>query len=100
MVKMFMRPVWVGGASGYRYDVEFDGQVVVSRSRVPVLDAARWCAGQGKDGILEVWRYGGSGPCMIAEIGKAATRTILENERHGPRFVKWHPFERTAVDAA
>ena len=92
-VKVFMRPVWVGGASGYRYDVELDGEVIVRRSRVPALDAARWLRGAGKDGVLEVWRYGGSGPCMIAEISRAACRTVVESERHGPRFGKWQAFD-------
>ena len=95
--RVYIRPVWVGGSSGYRYDVEHEGRVVVARSRVPSSDASRWCAGEGKDGILEVWRYGGSGPCMVAEIGHAATRTVTESERQGPKWTRWVPFEKGVI---
>ena len=92
-----MRPVWVGGNVGYRYDMLLDGQVIVERSRVPVSDAARWCAGKGKDGILEVVRYGGSGVAMRGEISRMARWTVDERERSGPTFKKWRPFDRARV---
>lgn len=94
VTKVFIHPVWVGGKQGYRYDIEHDGRIVVSKSRVPFCDAARWCAGEGKDGILEMWRYGGSGPAMKGEIGRYAALTVRETGREAPRFQKWKPFER------
>jgi hypothetical protein len=94
VVKVYMRPVWVGGNAGYRYDLEHDGRIVVERSKVPLCDAARWCAGEGKNGKVEVWRYGGSGPAMIAEIERYAALTVRETETVSPRFVKWRPFDR------
>lgn len=98
VTKVFIHPVRT--ASGYRYDIEHDGQIVVSRSRVPFCDAARWCAWVGKDGILEMWRYGGSYPAMKGEIGRYAGLTVRETDRVSPRFVKWRPFEREPDDDA
>ena len=100
MVKVFIHPVWVGGSQGYRYDIEHDGRIVIAKSRVPFCDAARWCAGEGKDGILEVWRYGGSGPAMKGEISRYASKTVRETETVSPRFVKWVPFERNVTEEA
>ena len=98
VTRVYIRPIWT--AAGYRYDVELDGQVIVARSRVPSSDAARWCAGQGKDGVLEVWRYGGSGPSMKGEISRLAQRTVTEGERQSPTFVKWRPIDKSRFDAA
>ena len=98
VTKVYIIPRWVGGNAGYRYDVEHDGVIVVRGSKVPLCDAARWCAGEGKNGKVEVWRYGGSGPAMIAEIERMASRTVRETETMSPRFVKWVPFERKVLD--
>ena len=98
--KVFIHPVWVGGRQGYRYDIEHNGQIVVSKSRVPFCDAARWCAGVGKDGVLEMWRYGGSYPAMKGEIARYAALTIGETDKQSPSFKKWHAFERDVVDDA
>lgn len=92
--RIYMQPVWIGGRSGYRYDLfhdDFDAPIV-ERSRSPLGDAARWCAVEGKNGKVEVWRYGGSAPAMMAEISLAAALTVSETDQHGPRVVKWKPF--------
>ena len=94
---VYMRPVWVGGNAGYRYEVTFEGRVIVERSRVPALDAARWCAGEGKDGILEVWRDGGSGAALKGELSRMARWTVDEGERSGPTFKRWRPFDRSRL---
>lgn len=99
VTKVFMRPVWVGGSTGYRYDIEHEGEVVVRGSRVPLCDAARWCQGVGKNGLLEVWRYGGSGPAMKGEIQRYAGLTVRETKTIGPRFEKWVPFDLELMDA-
>lgn len=91
-----MRPVRIG-AGGYRYDLYHDGVLVVEKSRVPLCDAARWCCGSGKDGIVEVWRYGGSYPAMTGKIERYASLTVSETETLSPRFVKWHPFNREVL---
>ena len=81
---MYIVPVWKGGSSGYRYDIELDGRVIVAGSRAPLGDAARWCAGAGVDGVVEVWRYGGSAAAMRAPVARAARFTTHEGERAGP----------------
>lgn len=99
-VRVYMIPRWVGGSVGYRYDIEHEGEIVVQGSRVPLCDAARWCQGFGKDGILEVWRYGGSYPAMKGEISRYASKTVRETETASPRFVKWAPFEWNVTEEA
>ena len=94
VTKVYIRPRWVGGNVGYRYDIEHEGMVVVERSRVPLCDAARFLHGVGKNGKVEVWRYGGSGPAMIAEIERYAMLTVSEGERDAPRFKKWVPYDQ------
>jgi hypothetical protein len=97
VTKVFIRPVWVGGNAGYRYNIEHEGRLVVERSKAPLCDAARWCDGEGKDGKVEVWRYGGSYPAMIGEIERYAALTVRETETVSPRFVKWRPFQHDVM---
>lgn len=98
--RVYIVPAWKGGSSGYRYDIELDGKVVVAGSRAPLGDAARWCAGAGVDGVVEVWRYGGSAPALRAPVANAAQLTTKEGERDGPRFIKWKPFQFMVSDAS
>ena len=99
VTRVYIVPVWKGGSSGYRYDIELDGKVIVAGSRAPLGDAARWCAGAGVDGVVEVWRYGGSAAAMRAPVARAARFTTHEGERAGPRFVERKPFNFMASDA-
>jgi hypothetical protein len=91
IVKVEIRPVWTKG--GYRYDIWHEGALIVPRSKAPAGDAARWCAGVGKFGKLEVWRPDATSPALLAEIEHSRTRTVMENEKAGPRFIKWRPYE-------
>ena len=92
ITRVYIRPVWIGGSTGYLYDIEHDGTVVAERSRTPLCDAARWAVGEGKDGKVEVWRYGGSGPAMVGEISRYAGLTVRETKTVSPRFEKWSSF--------
>lgn len=76
--KIEMRPVWSGGRAGYRYDLYQDGALIVSRTSQPLCDAARWLQDAGKDGKVELWRPGSSGPCLIAEISRYAPLFLSE----------------------
>jgi hypothetical protein len=40
ILKARLHPVWVGGRDGYRYNVLFDGKLLIERSRDPECDAA------------------------------------------------------------
>lgn len=86
-------------ASGYRYCVrDTDGSVMIERSRVPLHDAARRLAGDGKFGKLVMARYPDSSPCLHGDILRLSKQTIMENEKHGPRVTKFYEFDRVSPD--
>jgi hypothetical protein len=86
-----MRPVWAGGRAGYRYDLSYDGRLVVERTSQPLCDAARWLQDAGKDGKVELWRYGGSGPCLTSEISRYAPLFLSEPNIGPMRYRKRQP---------
>jgi hypothetical protein len=71
------------------YDVTFDGEVIVSNSRVPECDASRALLAKGITGKLHMLDGRTGKPRTIIDIEKAAKLTVLENRRNSPRFVKW-----------
>lgn len=87
-----MRPAWVGGKHGYKYDLAYEGVVVVERSSQPLCDAARFLIGRGKDGKVELARPGGL-PCLSGEISRYAVRKLVEPDRGQLHYQKWSPFD-------
>jgi hypothetical protein len=80
------------GQAGARYRVTTEaGRVLVASSRTPALDAARALLAEGVTGRLQVWRPSGTSPAMNVDIERAATLTVLEGDRQGPRFGAWKP---------
>jgi hypothetical protein len=75
----------------YLYDVELEGETLVSSSRVPECDAARVLLAMGITGALTMLDGKTGKPRTIIDIEKAAKLTVLENERSGPRFISWRP---------
>jgi hypothetical protein len=67
--------------------------------RTPALALCRALVAAGcEDSPMTVYRKGV--PAMlISSIHSAATRTVIENEKVGPRFAKWSPFVGIAVGA-
>jgi hypothetical protein len=47
MLKARLHPRWVGGKSGYRYSVLFEGKLLVERSLNPETDADGALAAKG-----------------------------------------------------
>ena len=97
-----MRPVWAGGKAGYRYDLFLDGALVIPRTSQPLCDAALWCRRHGKDGKVELARYGGSAPCLTGEISYYATRYLYEPDKGQMKYRKREPFDpaiRTVEEA-
>ncbi len=82
------------GARGDRWRVSLDGLVIVESSRDPEHDAARVLQGLGQSGTLETRHAGSPTISMRLDIVKAASRTVIENERTGPTFGRWQPFNR------
>jgi hypothetical protein len=77
--------------SWYLYDVEFDGEIVVTNSKDAECDLARVLLARGIKGVVTVLDAITGKPRTIVNIEKAAKLTALETRRHGPRLVKWKP---------
>jgi hypothetical protein len=75
-----------------------DGTVLVSRSRQPLLDAARVLIQQGysPSARIEMWRPGASQYAMRGVLGVAARLTVDETRT---TFAQWKPFSSSAVSS-
>jgi hypothetical protein len=82
----------------YLYDVELEGETLVSNSRVPECNAARVLLARGITGALTLCDGKTGRPRTIIDIEKAAKLTVLENERSGPRFIRWRPRPQIGAD--
>ena len=83
------------GARGDRWRVIHDGIVLVESSRDPEHDAARALTALGLTGTIETRHPRSAIVSMRLDISKAATSTVIENKRSGPRLGRWQPFDRT-----
>lgn len=95
--KVEMKAVWIGGSTGYVYDVVYDGNVIVARSRVPACDTARYLLAGNQEGWLELYR--GDRLAMSGDIRTLANLTVSETRSTTPRFKKWIPFTMDKEDA-
>jgi hypothetical protein len=80
----------------YLYDVTFEGEVIVSNSRVPECDAARVLLARGITGKLTMVDGNTGKPRTVVNIEKAAKLTVSENRRDSPHFIRWAPMPATA----
>jgi hypothetical protein len=71
------------GSRGPVYRVMHAGQVLLARSRCPLLDACR--------ALLELWRPGNRSFDAAVDIEVGAQWTILETETESLRLVRWTP---------
>jgi hypothetical protein len=90
MIELF--PIWVGGKSGYLYNVTLDGELVLERSRDPECDLARVLQARGISGHANVYDGKTHKLRSIINIEKLATRTVREDRAKGPMLVKWKPY--------
>lgn len=74
--------------SGYD-TIAFAGHTV--RHRTPILAACRMVAKDYPDAILDVYR--GATPVCSWPVSKAAKLTVIENEKFGPSWGKYKPFD-------
>lgn len=83
--------------TGPRHRVWHDGEVLIESTNDTFYDAARALIVRGgfdlDDTLQIVDRVTGKW-MMRARLGWAAAHRISENESHGPRLVKWVPFDR------
>jgi hypothetical protein len=94
--RIIIEPISLG-ERGQLYRVTHNGAVLIERSRSPELDACRALLARGISGKLQVWRPGKTAHDMQLDIERAAGWTVLENEREGPRLVRWRPYALDAV---
>ena len=88
--RIHIQPTSIRGERGQYYRVHFEGAVLIDQTWSPELEACRALLTRGIVGRLEVWRAGKRHPDMLVpDIAKAAELTVEENERLGPRFVRW-----------
>ena len=91
--KIFIRSVF-GGNPGrsyaWRYDVEFQGEKILTRVREPLFPACRVLQARGLSGIVEMWREGKTFADMRVDIHRGAGLTVDDGE-HGPKFGKFRP---------
>jgi len=90
--KIVIEPTSIRGERGQYYRVYFKGAVLIDDTWVPIFDACRALVTRNITGCLEVWRAGkATADLIVPDIAKAAGCTIEENEKRGPRFVRWRP---------
>ena len=83
--------------TGYVYEVLKDGKVLLA-SLNPEFAACRLLASEGVTGKARFWREGRTEHDIEFDIERAAKFTVRENERTGPRFVKFKPFVARVED--
>ena len=83
--------------AGYVYEILRDGKVLLA-SLNPEFAACRLLASEGVIGKARFWREGRTAHDIEFDIQRAAKFTVRENERDGPRFVKFKPYVVQAED--
>lgn len=84
---------------GAVYTVSYLGEVIVTRSTQPALDAARVLYAMGLIGLLEMWDEESAQYRFRIGIIKAAALTVEEGDRR-PRYVKFKSLSgRDSVEA-
>ena len=85
--------------NGVVYTASYLGQVIVTGSTQPALDAARVLHARGLTGVLEMWDEVSTYYRFRISITNAARLTIEEGDRR-PRLVKFKSFDgRDTVEA-
>jgi hypothetical protein len=84
-------PPKTGRRHVYLYDVEFDGELVITGSADPACDFARAMRVRGHRGWIKVIDADSGMHRYSVNIEKAARLTVRETAQEGPRFVKWKP---------
>jgi len=90
-LRVFIDPVKIT-SRGQGYSVSFNSETIITNTRNPAADAGRHLAALGHRGRMEVWDNERPYPRLVFhDIEKAAGLTVVENEHHGPRIVRYRP---------
>lgn len=85
-----LRPTGKMTSKGERYDVLL-GEEILASSASPEFKACRELDARGFEGFAHFWRPGAK--MWAIRIPICSKKTVMENAKHGPRFVKWVPFK-------
>lgn len=81
------------GRRGMIYDVIYQGEVLVT-SHDPGGNACRALQELGVKGVVRFWREGKDfWDYKYSSVEKGARVRVQENNRYGPRVLRWQPFE-------
>ena len=87
-------------ASGERYRVWHDGEVLIKSCREPLCDGARALVEKGVTGRVQMRRLGNSRIDMQGLIAVLATMSVTEGQDQSVRFAKWSPHWASESEAA
>ena len=79
-------------AKGMLWQVTHEGRRILTKTRLPALDACRYLLALGKIGNLVMFRNGELQ--LTVDIVKGAGITVVENRTTGPIFGLYRPFVR------
>ncbi|HET6388218.1 hypothetical protein [Hyphomicrobium sp.] len=79
------------------YQVSYEAAVLLGRTRLPLLDAARKLRNAGLTGRLEMYRVGDQAPAMVADVEAASLLTVVDNGQTSATFARYQLFEETAI---
>ena len=77
----------------YLYDVVFNGETIVSNSRVPEFDACRVLLARSLTGTLVLADAVTGKNRLSLDIERGAKLTVREDQNRAPRLAKWKPFD-------
>jgi len=77
----------------YLYDVVFNGETIVSDSRVPEFDACRVLLARSLTGTLVLADAVTGKNRLSLDIERGAKLTVREDQNRAPRPAKWKPFD-------
>lgn len=98
MITLVLRPVALGHR-GQLYDIEHDGETIVTGSRDPEHDGARALQARGLSGSFQTTDDTGKVRMMFPSIAEAAGWSVTEDDR-GLRRQRWRPHPlRRSTDA-
>ena len=77
----------------YLYDVAYQGETIISGSRIPEFDACRVLLARGLTGTLVLTDAVTGKNRLSLDIERGAKLTVREDQNRAPRLAKWKRFD-------
>jgi hypothetical protein len=94
-----MTRIYIRNTHGARYEARLaspNGDILITSSRQPLLDACRALQARGIKGPVEMWDAERQEARMQGDIEKLAGLTVREDDKE-LRLVPWEPFPAARV---